>query len=804
MKRHNNRSSKIGPRKKSEKIRLNSLSPEVEIRKFSEDEMDKVFSEISRTENPEEMVRIIPIFSKSKDNIIDLLTINESWECGNSYRNIIKPGDYLVLMQGKRAYLSGVLTGKIFERGEPDYPILNWSESIGGNKYSLEIEKIKNISERTLMKGVKKDNFLGGCTKEIGGSLNNFCRTTPLLMKKSYFNSIFRDSIFPLSYDKNLEISMKEKISNGDKSKPPYVEENFKNSQGICNLLNDLYLEGSPLNLLLFKPMQSGKTQEIQCFIDLCLGNLKREEILLTSGEDSLLMRGQNTKRLGERIRVEGLTKIMNRIDNGEDPLSKLKVVILDEDQIAQGSEGRVKDLIISTHSENPSFLLIRIGGTPGGHSQNQTRVFRMSVDQNSYRGIAKFISFGQIKEISDCYDEESQEDESESSPYFYQFGTEDKDTVEAWRIKPTFASELNRLGQRKNGGLIIIRDNDPKKAKERIQRYSNRNELDLVISIAHTNPEKKDEKDRDLSIKESVFDVCTRVLNEENVVLIVDQALKAAFDLDSETPKYMKDHGMTVKSKLVAVFETLDSNANSHLQGLPGRCCGYHNNQDVHIYMNVEIAKKYAAYELGIFDLDGYDKAILTVNRTKGGYVRPHTHVDILRSGQKTERMTRMDIFELSFDNYKDELKSLESQLLSLYFRWEYEGMIKLIDSTQVTQSTNKNKRQVGKSNMVKDSEGREYYPNSTVASNWKKGREEFIKIWNRIKSGNGTMEEFTNRRKTLNDSTDKINVILIVDDIEKKILLGLKGKTEINEKSLVLRDGTYLSSEDYLNTVK
>ena len=592
---------------------------------------------------------------------------------------------------------------------------------------------------------------------------------------------------FPFFYNDSKEKKDENKIKIG--KDPDYFKENYENAKMILAALERRWNEGLPLSILVTKEMQSGKTSDIKCFIETCIpAEILLSERVFTTGDPDLALREQTQNDLEGLMKVEGIKKILN-LDGEDFDLSRVKVLIIDEDHFAQGEDSLVHRLY--QRSTDPSRLTIRITATPGGMSLFGFEMLTLKKGKGYY-GIPQFLANDQIMDINVML-REGGADQRNRNPYFFDDQDEEEDVVERQRIKPTFSGLIDLLASKEDGGIGLMTTSEPLGSKIKIQNYLNKTgqEIDLII-IAHTNLEKKDNT---RTIGSSILLAQNSVMDGKKVLLIVQESLKAGYNLDNVCRRDDRKIGNTVKNKVVFAIETRDPNGNSHLQGLIGRLCGYHTNRDVVIAGNLKLCQWYRNLCDGTVDLKKFDKEVSEILRANGRPLNPATHVETIVSltGGKTSTIPVI----LDWEDYSKDLRKLKFVIEKSGF--EPEALELLLNNCM---RSNENKFgffekgkmvSVGVKDSVNDSKGELYYPNCKALSNNLKDQDLFMKLVEDAEMGRVTMESFSNRSKG-NRNSARVNVgIFFVDSgEEKRIVLCLKGEFVEEEVNFSVKETT------------
>ncbi len=589
-------------------------------------------------------------------------------------------------------------------------------------------------------------------------------------------------------YDPQLEILHSMHKTMGIKS--DYYDENFLNVKAIVDAIIERYKHIRPLHFLIVGQMQSGKTNNIKCFLETSCGRIPLESRLFTCGDGDETIFNQNWIRLKDVIQVRKIVKFNRAVRTGKIDLNEIKLLILDEDQFAQGENSQVHILMKTLYENYPDLIVLRITGTPGGMSSYGFKTIHMKTGQG-YVGPAEFLKRGQIKDISKCYVEGGLF-YGKKDPYFYTNFSVPGTT--AIVIKNHLKEELSRLVSL--GGYGCMRYDKPDVAKREIESYAKLMGWDLEIVIAHTNHAKSGHYN---SIEMELKNAKLYCLKYGKPVLVIFQgALKAGFDFDAD---YIA--GEKIKDKLVFFYELTDTNWNSHLQGGPGRCSGYHNNTKVHIYANLELVQLYADWVNGHISHEELDIRIGQVDRAKtpGSPVNAATHVKTIKREHKIK--TWMDAIELDED-YQTQLLGMRKKLASIGEGFEPEPLIDLLETFEKdnmhTFGFHKPETQVTKSE--KSYNGKDYFMNGKTWSNYQETqRYKFEKDLEKIvNEGKITRENVKNHR----NAKVKMNVAIYTYDdpglpYPKFYLCLLNGQVDLPKKELHLEDKTFYQDSFY-----
>jgi hypothetical protein len=397
----------------------------------------------------------------------------------------------------------------------------------------------------------------------------------------------------------------------------------------------------------------------------------------------------------------------------------------------------------------------------------------------------------GQIKDLRKCYAEGGLY-YGKKDPYF--FTEASISGITSIHIKPHLKEELSRLIS--FNGYGCMRYEEPLIAQREISSYAKLMGWDLEIVIAHTNMDKKPTGSPDQRPVDSLYQAWHYAINRKKSVLVIFQnALRAGYDFDRKTPDEVT---RKIKERLVFFYETSDSNWNSHLQGGPGRCSGYHNNEMVHIYANTELVKLYTDWYDGTISLEELDIQIMEVERAKNPKykVSPATHVTT--TGKSHRQKTWMDAFPLDKD-YATQLKKMPKRLEAIG-GYEPEPLISIVDSF-----IEDNKHAFGTSKEVRAKSNTKfrvgninYHMNSKAYSNYS-DKSDIVKEIDQIIS-NGVI----NREKFKTDKTRQVGInigIMVWDDpgfSEPQLYLCLlNGQVDQAYKELNLKDKTLWKDE-------
>jgi hypothetical protein len=600
---------------------------------------------------------------------------------------------------------------------------------------------------------------------------------------------------FPFFYNDSKEKKDEERAKKG--KDPEYFKENYENAKMILSTLKIRWEKGLSLCIMVTKEMQAGKTSDLKCFIETCIPpEIPVDERVFTTGDPDLALREQTQNDLEGLMVVEGLKKILNQEEESYD-LSKVKVLIVDEDHFGQGEDSLVHQLYQKTNS--PDRITIRVTATPSGMSMFDFEILRLKKGKGYY-GIIQFLANDQIIDLNTMLAEGSR-GQRNPNPYFFDDLDTEGDVVERQRIKPTFAGMLDKLAAQEDGGIGLMTTRDPLGSKKRIQNYYNKKGLEIdQILIAHTNESKKDNT---RSIASIILRAQNLVMEGRKVLLIVQEALKAGYNLDNVCRSTDRERGDTVKNKVVFGVEIREPNANSHLQGILGRLCGYHNNTEAIIAANIGLCRQYRNFCEGSIDLKRYDREVSELERSNGRPMNPATHVATVF--KKTSARTSSIPIVLGWGDYKNDLRNAKYAISKAEF--EVESLGNLLEKCMISNKEKFGKSEPGKMvsvgarDSVTDSRGKLYYPNCKALSNNIKDPESFMKTVKDAEEGKVTMESFSKRSKG-NRNSDSVNVgIFFVDSgTDKKIVLCLKGEFIEEEKNFSVKDTTMYTKVDNL----
>jgi hypothetical protein len=630
--------------------------------------------------------------------------------------------------------------------------------------------------------------------------------TKELLEKVDSFS---KKKPFWLVYDDSYEREDTKRVKKG--LTPLFYKENYENAKIIRQALEERYEAGETLSLIVVKEMQSGKTDDFKCFLVTCVRRdiIPVEERLFTTGDPDVALRKQAINDLGEQIRVEGIKKLLTR--NEKNPfLEEIKLLCIDEDQFAQGQNSQVHKLY--NEINDSERILIRITATPGGQSLFDHKIVRLKKGKG-YRGISHFLASDQIRDLNILL-EEGPSFQKNRNPYFYEeAGGNPYSVVPSLIIKPTFASLLTNLsnpseflGHPFKGGLAVATTSNPLELKRVVDGFAKKMRLDIEVEIASSVSAKREGSDREIS--ESIEYATKGCMKKKNVLLLVEESCKAGLNYDSvikelsefeEAPDYKKI-GNTPKNKLVFSIETREANANSILQGLPGRSFGYHENSSCVIYTHLEVCRLYRDYSEERITLQHYDSSISEVTRSSGrGRISPATHVKSVQtvSGGKTQTTS----ITLGWDSYEEDFKTQRFSIIRAGY--DPDLVLEVLKKSICSNKSNfgkKGKTRVGKKQMVEGTNGEILHPTSVTLSSYsEKEKHKLMKMVSRAEDQEIYLESFY--KKNLN--TPDINVGLIfVDEMyngePKKIIICLKGDFIPRTETISHKDTTMYTKVD------
>lgn len=318
--------------------------------------------------------------------------------------------------------------------------------------------------------------------------------------------------------------------------------------------------------------MQSGKTGTIKHLCNLILpeiGFLKENEsvMFLTSMRDTDL-RDQNVRSLeaeDSNIFVVPMHKFQ-RYGLKDVQRYNVKLIIRDEDQYGAGKESSFDDgFFKNVRVANHSIPLLSVSATPFDIIQAASQGLDVEVilgERNpSYYGITEMLYDKSIIDLPDKYN--------------HLRATDNGKKTLSYEIQNSI-SHLKSFSK----GVGIIRASKTKEAillKEEILKIHRNIEV-VVVGC---------QDDCDLPIRDGIKLIPRKIkFQEVHVILIVINALSAGKDLKA------------LKESIRFVIETRKTQLANCAQGLPGRCCGYHNNRDIMIYANKTILEHFADFE--------------------------------------------------------------------------------------------------------------------------------------------------------------------------------------------------------------
>jgi hypothetical protein len=269
---------------------------------------------------------------------------------------------------------------------------------------------------------------------------------------------------------------------------------------------------------------------------------------------------------------------------------------------------------------------------------------------------------------------------------------------------------------------------------------------------------------------------------------------------MDNGVTEKMKKLKETVKQKGIFGYETMLGNANSILQGIPGRYCGYHDNKKLTIYANLGVCKAYFELVTKKITIQEYDLKIGRILKSKGrSTVAQATHIVkkskiisehysikpiVLCLPGKIENWREKDIYR-EIGKHKDWIKGVGEG----YISDTLSGLIVncLRDNKENLGKEGKDLQvKVGKEQAVTDIKGLLYYPNGKAISNNMVQKDTLLKEIQKAQEGNFRMESFTGRSKD-NPNKDKINIGILFNDGDGKNEIVICLKDRLVEEAIV-----------------
>lgn len=394
------------------------------------------------------------------------------------------------------------------------------------------------------------------------------------------------------------------------------------------------------LNIALVASMQSGKSKTIYFLCNYVLpaiGFIKEYEsiIFVTSMRDTDLYE-QNVWNLGadyydafeekhksSKIRVMKMSDFFNH-PNPEKVVKdyKVKLIVRDEDQYGCGEESSFKYAFFDElRRKLPNIMLLAVSATPydilDAHIRKLADVEVVEgIRTPTYYGITEMLRDDRIQDLPEDF-----------SP-LQQNGDE-------FIVHPLVNNYIQHLLSFKTG-LGIIRESNTIRATELRDLLKKEHSEYVDVLVIGSNDI------CDFSINEGLSEVSNLVLRRgKRVVLIVVQALTAGKDLGK------------LKEEVRFGIEPRDKQLANGVQGITGRCCGYHSNRSFKILASKELLLHYSQFEQDweIFNDSDWREGLFEnsvkslTTQTKYGIEQKEgvfTHID--------------DIFELSYNELKSE----------------------------------------------------------------------------------------------------------------------------------------------------
>jgi len=310
-------------------------------------------------------------------------------------------------------------------------------------------------------------------------------------------------------------------------------------------------------------PTQSGKTGTVIHLAHL----MSDKNFILTSGMMENQLYNQNSyiaENYANNIKAVKVHELLKAPNPKKivDELS-IDVIVIDESHYGIGKESRLDKLIGYIAKKCPNLIIIWVGATGYQliHSKEIDDTIQMIVPKNYY-GVSDILKSEKLIDNSKfTYLEEVSSDVRNSANIDY-----------GVVINDDFKEVLNYFKSFTNG-LGIIRTN--KKDTAEVIKVALNNSFPYAKVLIATS---------DTGISDTVKDA-QMISRKKRCILIVVQGLKAGVDLGS------------TKSDVRFVIETYKTMA-SITQGLVGRVCGYHNNNDILIITNKKALELQASYE--------------------------------------------------------------------------------------------------------------------------------------------------------------------------------------------------------------
>jgi len=601
----------------------------------------------------------------------------------------------------------------------------------------------------------------------------------------------------PVSYRTDLKTKFHENIKNGKRNSLSLYPENFENAERLCKVIQDNWATTKPLHVIVYKQLQGGKTSDIRTFIETCCEDIERDEMLFLSGDPQKAAFNQNSNRLNHLVETHSLVRLSNSLKTNSPliDLSKIKILFLDEHQMGIGEDSLTKNFLETLYDLNENLIVVAITATTGGFSDFNISWVKFQ-EGEGYYGIGKFLENNQVHDLTECLDGGTYS--GNDNFFFYDKIGEDGSTQV--HLKDHLKQNIDQLSEMDIAGIGFIRHNNPLEAANLIENYIKGKGYNIRVITAHSNEEKTN---NGKTIAQAQEELEHNVMTEEiSSIIIFTGIYRAGNDLDKNTPAKLAKH-LRMKERTCFGYEDSDPNYNTHLQSIPGRFCGYHNNTRVKIYANKRVLEIYRDFYEGKITVAELDSVIhhSDFNRLKTQRrVNPSTHLKIKGTVRADKKISPMIALPLKGDLAKclqDHKHAIEAE------GFEIEPLTKILkgymkeNQHKFFSDDPENRVRIRRKSYNRfEWNGKLYYANGKALSNYKDKSDSRREINQMAITGYINKERFRTR------NNKEINIGLYADDTPGQdlvIWLCLEAK---NDLPFNLIPSSYMEHSSLYNT--
>lgn len=320
----------------------------------------------------------------------------------------------------------------------------------------------------------------------------------------------------------------------------------FDNQRDAIDKIFNLFYNERKQDVLLLAQMQQGKTGTYLGFVQKYLSHVHGEAlIVLSESNNDLLKQIKNDAKqlLSENILKR--TKVIHRPQLKNDEVgTNVAIIIIDESHLAASIDqkhGQTLEKILYRKGVPPIQLLL-VSATPIREIAlqyfNDNRVILEETE--NYYGISKMFKANRIMQSSPVFDKK--------------------------RINNVLDFQIERLSKENKYGIIRVHK---EKEAEKLKQVVSKLYPHIYCDIRTRN-----KKNLEFNFFENI--------PHRSTLVIITGSMRVGKQLKTEN--------------ITFVWDTSDSNTDTAVQGLLGRCCGYDKkNHNVTIFCDVEQARNYA-----------------------------------------------------------------------------------------------------------------------------------------------------------------------------------------------------------------